>query len=127
MILLEKRKYKRIDTAIQIELYFDDTVFKAETINLSLSGVYCKAIARYKYLPDKILNLVIPIPKNKDFHLIKSYGLIVRETYSTGICYAAIFFNGLINAEDKKIIKQYILAEDINNGNASINSYTGGN
>ncbi|MCF6149207.1 MAG: PilZ domain-containing protein [Candidatus Kuenenia sp.] len=114
MISFEKRKYKRIDTGIRLELYFDDTLFKADAINLSLSGIFCKAVARYNYLPDKILNFVLFIPKNKDYHLIKSHGLIVRETFSDGICYLAIYFNGLMNEQDKNIIKRYILGGESN-------------
>lgn len=115
MISFEKRKYKRIDTNIQLELYFDDTLFKAETINLSLSGVYCKTIARYNYVPDKILNFVLFIPNDEGFHLIKSHGLIVRETFSNGICYLAIYFYGLVNDQDKNIIKHHILKEELHN------------
>ena len=110
MISFEKRKYKRIDSNTRLELYFDDTLFKAEVINLSLNGICCKTIARYNYLPDKILNFVLFIPINKETYLIKSHGLIVREAYSAGMCFLAIYFNGLINDQSKDILKRYIFA-----------------
>lgn len=110
MISFEKRKYKRIDSNTRLELYFDDTLFKAEVINLSLNGILCKTIARYNYLPDKILNFVLFIPINKEMHLIKAHGLIVREAYSAEICFLAIYFNGLINDQSKDILKRYIFA-----------------
>ena len=81
MISFEKRKYKRIDSNTRLELYFDDILFKAEVINLSLSGICCKTIARYNYLPDKILNFVLIIPIFPNVSILSASRKIIAMKY----------------------------------------------
>ncbi|MFC2140521.1 PilZ domain-containing protein [Candidatus Auribacterota bacterium] len=103
---IERRRHTRINQNLEIKLNLDDSLFVAETINLSCSGAYCHLQREIPLMTRlRIVFCLPPIGKQKKDVVVECSGVVVRvekgqkkDEYNI-----AIFFNQIEEKEQKKI------------------------
>ncbi len=116
-IPLEKRHYPRIPKKLRFDLHADKSGLRAESVNLSRNGVYCKIDHAIPFMAH--VRIFMALPKNETEHEpdnIECDGVVVRveeHTDSTGCndgYRIAIFFNEIGEYEQQKL-DTYIAAQ----------------
>lgn len=100
----ERRQYPRIETSIQMNLKADKRNVSAETINLSLNGVYCRVNRPIEMMTNLEIVLMLPhegVPD--DVMYVECEGVVVRDEKKANGHHIAIFFNEIESNEKRKL------------------------
>ena len=114
--LSEKRRHPRIPQKLHFDLYADGSGCRAQSVNLSRNGVYCKVGHAIPFMAN--VQIVLALPKNDtedNPDKIEFDGVVVRvdehadSADCNGGCRVAIFFNE-IGAYEQQRLDAYIAA-----------------
>jgi len=101
---LEKRRYPRIATSIPMNLVADKRNVVAETINLSMSGVYCRVDRPFEVMT--CLEVVLLVPDKgapDDVKYVECEGIVVRNEKTKNGYHISLFFNEMAIDEMRKL------------------------
>ena len=109
-ILSEKRRHPRIQKKLRIDLHADESGFRAESVNLSRNGVYCKVDPAIPFMANVKISMALPENETeRESNNIQCVGVVVRvdehvdSVDCNGGCRVAIFFNEIGEYEQQKL------------------------
>ncbi|MDP8233301.1 MAG: PilZ domain-containing protein [Candidatus Saelkia tenebricola] len=102
-----RRKYCRIETCLPLKLFFADTDFITDTINISSGGVYCRVDSYVPLMTKFRIIMFVPIAGKKS-HKVECEGIVVRtepENPSADVknYNIAIFFSRMKKSDRAKV------------------------
>jgi len=100
----ERRRYPRIETSIPMNLMADKRNVSAETINLSMSGVYCRVNRPVEIMTS--LEIILMLPDEgapDDVMYVECEGIVVRDEKMENCHHLSIFFNEIERNEKRKL------------------------
>lgn len=106
----DRRQHERIPQKIKFDLHSDEMIHHAESVNLSLNGVYCKINEPVAFMSRVKLTLSLPtgtVPESAE--KIECRGVVVRTdqieklSNQNGDNNMAIFFDEIGDKEQHKL------------------------
>jgi len=100
----ERRRYPRIETSIQMNLKADKRNVRAETIDLSRSGVCCLVNRPIEMMTSLKIVLMLPDEGDPDDVMyVECEGIVVRNEKTENGHHLSIFFNEIESSELGKL------------------------
>lgn len=106
----DRRQHERIPQKIKFDVHSDELIHQAESVNLSLNGVYCKINEPIALMTRVKLTLSLPretVPESAE--KVKCRGVVVRANQTekaSNQCngnHIAIFFDEIGDEEQNKL------------------------
>lgn len=105
----DRRRHPRVAKNIPVKISSQAGDILTETINLSISGAYCRLNQKLEPMTVLRMQLLLPAPEKAAAKKVSCGGVVVRtEPAADGQCFdTAIFFNS-IAPKDIRIIDDFI-------------------
>ncbi len=104
------RRHERITQKIKFDLYSDELLHQAESLNLSLNGVYCKVDKPIAFMTRVKLTLLLPDKTSSEsVETFECHGVVVRtdqienSSNKNDDNFIAIFFDKIEDEEQQKL------------------------